>query len=66
MNTLYNNINDDLAHLIIWFKANMLSLNIAITNYFLFPSSTFVNVGENTKLYAGADEIIRNECCVNF
>ena len=32
MNTLYNNMNDDLANLINWFKANMLSLNIAKTN----------------------------------
>ena len=29
-----------------WFKANKLSLNIAKTNYILFPSSKFVNVGE--------------------
>ena len=63
MNTLYNNMNDDLANLINWFKANMLSLNIAKTNYLLFPSSKLVNVGGNMKLYAGADEIIRNECC---
>ena len=41
----------------------MLSLNIAKTNYLLFPSSKLVNVGGNMKLYAGADEIIRNECC---
>ena len=53
----------DLANLINWFKANMLSLNIAKTNYLLFPSSKLVNVGGNMKLYAGADEIIRNECC---
>ena len=46
MNTLYNNMNDDLANLINWFKANMLSLNIAKTNYLLFPSSKLVNVGE--------------------
>ena len=39
------------------------SLNIAKTNYLLFPSSKLVNVGGNMKLYAGADEIIRNECC---
>ena len=39
----------------------MLSLNIAKTNCLLFPSSKFVNVGGNMKLYAGADEIIRNE-----
>ena len=45
MNTLYNNMNDDLANLINWFKANMLSLNIAKTNYLLFPSSKLVNVG---------------------
>ena len=63
MNTLYNNMNDDLANLINWFKANMLLLNIAKTNYLLFPSSKLVNVGGNMKLYAGADEIIRNECC---
>ena len=63
MNTLHNNMNDDLANLINWFKANMLSLNIAKTNYLLFPSSKLVNVGGNMKLYAGADEIIRNECC---
>ena len=63
MNTLYNNMNDDLANLINWFKANMLSLNIAKTNYLLFPSSKLVNVGGN--MNAGADEIIRNECC-NF
>ena len=63
MNTLVNNMNDDLANLINWFKANMLSLNIAKTNYLLFPSSKLVNVGGNMKLYAGADEIIRNECC---
>ena len=61
MNTLYNNMNDDLSNLINWFKANMLSLDIAQTNY--FPSSKFVNVGEYMKLYADADEIIRNECC---
>ena len=60
---LYNNVNGDLANLINWFKANKLSLNIAKTNYILFPSSKFVNVGGNMKLYAGADEIIRNECC---
>ena len=41
----------------------MLSLNIAKTNYLLFPSSKLVNVGGNMKLYAGADEIIINECC---
>ena len=63
LNTLYNNVNGDLANLINWFKANKLSLNIAKTNYILFPSSKFVNVGGNMKLYAGADEIIRNECC---
>ena len=63
MNALYNNMNDDLSNLINWFKANMLSLNIAKTNYLLFPSSQFVNVGEDMKLYADADEIIRNECC---
>ena len=63
MNTLYNNMNDDLSNLINWFKANMLSLNIAKTNYLLFPSSKLVNVGEDMKLYADADEIIRNECC---
>ena len=57
-------MNDDLSNLINWFiKANMLSLNIAKTNYFLFPSSKFVNVGGDMKLYAGADEILRNECC---
>ena len=61
MNTLYNNMNDDLSNLINWFKANMLSLYIAQTNY--FSSSKFVNVGEDMKLYADADEIIRNECC---
>ena len=55
-------MNDDLANLINWFRANMLSLNLAIkTNYLLFPSSKFVNVGGNMKLYAGADEIIRSE-----
>ena len=63
MYTLYNNMNDDLANIINWFKANMLSLNIAKTNYLLFPSSKFVNLGGNMKIYAGADEIIRNECC---
>ena len=63
MNTLYNNMNDDLSNLINWFKANMLSLNIAKTNYLLFPSSKLVNVGEDMKLYADADEIIRNNCC---
>ena len=64
MNTLYNNMNGDLANLINWFKANKLSLNIAKTNYKLFPYySNFVNVWGNMKLYAGADEIIRNECC---
>ena len=65
MNTLYNNMNDDLANLINWFKANMLSLNIAKTNYLLFPSSQLLNVGVggNMKLYAGADEIIIHECC---
>ena len=57
MNTLYyNNMNDDLSNLINLFKANMLPLNIAKTNYFiLFPSSTFVNVGRDMKWYAGAD-----------
>ena len=53
-------MNGDLANLFIWFKANNLTLNIATTNYILFPSSNFVNVGGNMKLYAGADEIIRN------
>ncbi len=37
-------------------------LNIAKTNYILFPSSKFVNVGGNMKLYAGANEILRTEC----
>ena len=61
INTLYQNMNDDLSNLINWFiKANMLSLNIAQTNYLLFPSSKFVNVGGDMKLYAGADEILRN------
>ena len=63
MNTLYNNMNGDLANLINWFKANKLSLNIAKTNYILFRSSKFVNLGDNLKLYAGADEIIRNVRC---
>ena len=63
MNTLYNNMNGDLANLINWFKANKLSLNIAKTNYIPFPSSKYVNVGDNLKLYAGADEIIRNARC---
>ena len=63
MKTLYNNMNYDLSNLVNWFKANMLSLNIAKTNYLLFPSSKFVNVGGDMKLYSGADEIIRNECC---
>ena len=49
MNTLYNNMNDDLSNLINLFKANMLSLNIAKTNYLLFPSSKLVNVGEDMK-----------------
>ena len=62
MNTLYNNMNGDLANLINWFKANKLSLNIAKTNYILFPYSKYVNVGGNMKLYFGADQIIRNEC----
>ena len=44
----------------------MLSLNIAKTNYLLFPSSKFVNVGGDMKLYAGPDEVIRNECCSTF
>ena len=61
-NTLYNNMNGDLANLINWFKANKLSLNIAKTNYILFPCSKCVNVGGNMKLYFGADQIIRNEC----
>ena len=56
-------MNGDLANLINWFKANKLSLNIAKTNYILFPSSKCVNVGGNVKLYAGAVETIRNECC---
>ena len=63
LNTLYNNVNGDLANLINWFKANKLSLNIAKTNYILFPSCKFVNMEGNVKLYAGVDEIIRNECC---
>ena len=63
MNTLYNNMNGDLANLINWFKANKLSLNIAKTNYILFRSSKFVNLGDNLKLYAGANEIIRNVRC---
>ena len=46
MNTLHNNTNGDLANLIKWFKANKLPLNIAKTNYILFPSSKFVNVGQ--------------------
>ena len=50
LNTLYNNVNGDLANLINWFKANKLSLNIAKTNYILFPSCKFVNVGGNMKL----------------
>ena len=45
LNTLYNNENGDLENLINWFKANKLSLYIAKTNYILFPSSEFVNVG---------------------
>ena len=49
MNTLFNNMNDDLSNLINLFKANMLSLNIAKTNYLLFPSSKLVNVGEDMK-----------------
>ena len=61
LNTLFNNVNGDLANLINWFRANKLSLNIAKTNYILFPSCKFVNVGGNMKLYVGADEIIRNE-----
>ena len=56
-------MNGDLANLINWFKANKVSLNIGKTNYILFPSNTCVNVWGNMKLYAGADEIIRNECC---
>ena len=56
-------MNSDLANLINWFKANKLSLNIAKTNYILFPSSKFVNIGDNLKLYAGTDEIIRNVRC---
>ena len=63
MNTIYNNTNGDLANLINWFKGNNLSLNIAKTNYIFFPSSKFVNVGENMKLYAGTDEIIRIVRC---
>ena len=55
---LYNNMNCDISNLINWFKANTLSLNVAKTNYILFPSSKFVNVGGNMKLYAGGDEII--------
>ena len=63
MKTLYNNMNY-LSNLVNWFKAKiMLSLNIAKTNYLRFPSSKFVNVGGDMKLYAGADEIIINECC---
>ena len=62
MKTLYNNMNY-LSNLVNWFKANMFSLNIAKTNYLLFPSSKCVNVGGDMKLYAGADEIIINECC---
>ena len=61
--TLYNNMNGDLASLINWFKANKLSLNIAQTNYILFPASKSVNVSENVKLFAGTGEIIRNVCC---
>ena len=57
-------MNSDLA--IHWFKANELSLNIAKTNYILFPSSKFVNIGDNLKLYAGTDEIIRNVRCQFF
>ena len=44
-----NNMNGDLANLINWFKANTVSLNVAKTNYTLFPSSKFVNVGGNMK-----------------
>ena len=62
-NTLYNNMNGDLANFINWFKANKLSLNIAKTMYILFPSSKFVNMGDNLKQYAGTDEIIRNVRC---
>ena len=58
LNTLYNNVNGDLANLINMFRANKLSLNITKTNYILFPSSKFVNVGGNMKLYAGANEIL--------
>ena len=63
LNTLYNYMNGDLANLINWFEANKLSLNIAKTNYILFPSSKCVYVGGTMKWHAGADEIIRNECC---
>ena len=52
MNTLYYNMNDDLSNVINWFKANMLSLNIAQTKIL---SSKFVNVGGDMKLYAGTD-----------
>ena len=52
-----------ISWLINWFEANKLSLNIAKTNYIRFPFSKFVNVGRHMKVYAGADEFIRNECC---
>ena len=36
MQTLFNNMNEDLIQLSDWFKINKLSLNIGTTNYMIF------------------------------
>ena len=53
IDSLFNNLNADLADLADWFKANKLALNVNKSNYLLFLSSDVLQTGGDRELVIG-------------
>ena len=57
IDSLFNNLNADLADLADWFKANKLALNVNKSNYLLFLSSDVLQTGGDRELVIGLEKI---------
>jgi hypothetical protein len=66
LNNLYQKVNHDLEILCDWFKANKLSLNVAKTNYMLFPSSFLSQHNLSQNHIKIGNEVISRKSTVKF
>ena len=60
INYLYRSMNSNLSRLTDWFRGNKLSLNVAKTNYMLFPHH--ISSDESLELKMADQNIIQTNC----